>query len=681
MAPINRVLDPQPVETLAAHVQLGGGSGLDAARQLEGVDVIGEIEASGLRGRGGAGFPTGTKWRSIAAGTSADTGEGRAPVVVVNAAEGEPGSFKDRTLLRTNPYRVLEGALIAADAIGATEVIVALKQAFLREHRRLALAIAEMADAGWLRDADVRIVTGPGDYLFGEETALLEVIEGRQPFPRIAPPYRRGIADPAVADVQDATDTSDTSDTSDASDTSDTGLADSGLVLANNVETLANVPDIVVRGAEWFRSVGTADSPGTIVCTVSGDSRRAGVREFPMGTPLGEIIETIGGGAVDDNRIVAAVSGVSNAIVPADLFGTPASHEGMESIGSGLGAAGFIVVDDRTDIVAFAHAISRFLAVESCGQCEPCKSDGLAVATELDAVRRSSARPGAEERLRDRLTTIVDGARCTLAEQHRAVVTSVLDHASDAVGGHVDASLPDAAAVLVAPIVDIVDGLATLDSAQADKLPDWSYGASDSGSWPAAHLGDTPVAVRLWSRTPGAVDTARRVADGADGAELTDADDRPIPVDVAGQLELAHHELVDALLATKAPRLDEGARGRRVERFANLLDAHMEVTTQVLLPWIRRAAGDAGEELAARADDLDRAAQNLVAALRSSPADPQLHDLARDLHAAIIDEERRIVPLLENHLDDGSLTDVGRAMHEARLQGTGSPRAASAPDQ
>ena len=308
MPVVNRVLDEHPVDALADYVAAGGGDALDAARRLEGVGIAEEVEAAGLRGRGGAGFPTGVKWRTVAASVA----DGPPPIVVVNGAEGEPGSFKDRTLLRRNPYRVLEGALIAASAVHARHVVVALKRSFRSERRRIAYAIAEAADAGWLRDVDVRITIGPSEYLFGEETALLEVIEGRQPFPRTAPPYREGLT--TTADDQD-------------SDNTSPGV---GLVLANNVETLANVPGIVINGADWFRTLGTTASPGTVVCTVSGDTRRAGVAEFPMGTPVGEIIEEIGGGARDDRRIVAAISGVANAILPVELFDTPACYDAMK---------------------------------------------------------------------------------------------------------------------------------------------------------------------------------------------------------------------------------------------------------------------------------------------------------------------------------------------------------------
>ena len=204
---IHRVLDPQPVDHLDDYIAAGGGAGLASALAIDPVDVRGEIDASGLRGRGGAGFSTGVKWY-----TAAGAGVG---TVVMNAAEGEPGTFKDRALLRRNPFRPLEGALIAAHAVGARHVVVAIGSSFRRERRRLIGAIAEFRAAGWLDTVDVGVVAGPDAYLFGEETGMLEVLDGRQPFPRVTPPYR----------------------------------AEHGAVLVNNLETLANVPDIIGRGA------------------------------------------------------------------------------------------------------------------------------------------------------------------------------------------------------------------------------------------------------------------------------------------------------------------------------------------------------------------------------------------------------------------------------------------------
>src|SRR6188768_1324837 len=189
MPPMQRILDPEPVTSLDAYVRAGGGQGLEAARKLGPSATVEEMLAAGIRGRGGAGFPTGVKWRTVAA----NAGELEPTTVVVNAAEGEPGSFKDRALLERNPYRVLEGALIAALAVGANDVVVGMKRTATRQIARVRAAIDELQGSDLAGGMQLDVVEGPPEYLLGEETALLEAIDGRDPFPRIAPPYRRGV--------------------------------------------------------------------------------------------------------------------------------------------------------------------------------------------------------------------------------------------------------------------------------------------------------------------------------------------------------------------------------------------------------------------------------------------------------------------------------------------------------
>ena len=317
---VSRVLDAAPVESFDAYVAAGGGAGLAAAAGMDPTEVIAVIKAAGLRGRGGAGFPTGVKWQTVLGNESFT-----APTsVVVNAAEGEPGTFKDRTLLRTNPYRVLEGALIAAYAVSSPRVVVAMKGSFEHELKRVRSAIDEFQANKVATDVNITVVEGPDSYLFGEETGLLEVIDGRGPFPRVAPPYRRGIEPQdrnrernMASNVQLAT---------------ETGSAESP-ALANNVETLAHVAQILAHGPEWFRELGTEASPGTFVATVSGDTARAGVGEFPMGVTLQAVIDDLGGPPKEQHRYVAAVSGTANAMVPADRFDTPVTYEDMRKIG------------------------------------------------------------------------------------------------------------------------------------------------------------------------------------------------------------------------------------------------------------------------------------------------------------------------------------------------------------
>lgn len=472
-----RVLPSAPVRDLGAAGESGFGRGLDAALELGPASIIEHLEASGLRGRGGAGFPTGTKWRTVAEHASAEL----PATVVVNAAEGEPGSFKDRSILRADPYRVLEGALIAAVAVDASAVAVATKGSFTREIARLRDAVEELDAAEIGTGIAIGIVEGPDDYLYGEETALLEVIAGRHPLPRVAPPYRAGLdeRDPRSKSAADEV------------------LAAPGAAtpvpptLVNNVETLANVPGILDRGPSWFRELGTPASPGTVVCTVSGATRRAGVAEVPTGTTLAAVIEGVGGGAEDGHELVAAVSGVANPVLPAEAFGTPLCYDAMRAAGSGLGAAGFLVFDERDDPAAIAAGVSRFLGVESCGQCTPCKEDGLDLAERFDRLRRSQASEIDLVEIDRRLARITDGARCYLAHQHQELGRSLTARFDTGLRRHLDGS-PAALAVPIAAIADIADGEAVLDRAELHKQPDWTHGDEDSGRTPAERFAAEP---------------------------------------------------------------------------------------------------------------------------------------------------------------------------------------------
>jgi NADH-quinone oxidoreductase subunit F len=366
------------------------------------------------------------------------------PTVVVNAAEGEPGTLKDRTLLLRNPYRVLEGALIAAHAVGADRVIVAVKPSATTVTTRVQTAIEEAKYGGWGDHTELHCVAGSDRYLFGEETALLEVLSGHPPFPRVAPPYRDG-TEPAEA------------------------------TLVNNAETLANVPAIVIDGPEPFRSMGTKQSPGTIVCTVSGRTERAGVGEFELGTPLRDVIEQLGGGST--SSVVAVLSGVSHPFLPADALDTPLTWEDLAAAGGGLGAAGFIVLDDQVDIVAVAHGVSHFLSVESCGQCTPCKQDGLAITAALERLCQSAPNDDDLDVLPGLATRVTDGARCYLAQQHQNVVQSLLVRFPDALAAHADGRADGVDSYPIVPLLDIVDGKPVLDLGDLEVQPDWGEGS------------------------------------------------------------------------------------------------------------------------------------------------------------------------------------------------------------
>jgi NADH-quinone oxidoreductase subunit F len=481
MGVVERVLPATRFATLAEYTKQGGGKGIEAARELGPAGILDEVDASGLRGRGGAGFPAGRKWRTVAANAAADAPSS----VVVNAAEGEPGCFKDRAIIDRNPYAVLEGAVIAALAIGATQVIVAMKRTFTEAIERIDHAITEIDAAGWAEGIDVGIIEGPTEYLFGEETGLLEVIDGRPPFPRVAPPFRHG--------VEELTETADAVGGANAAGLELAGPGSESVApptLASNVETYANVPAILANGADWFRSVGTQDSPGTIVCTVSGRTQRHGVAEMALGTPLREIIDTIGGGVEAGHEVAAVMSGVANALVTAEHLDAPASYEGLTAVGSGLGAAGFIVFDDTTDFAAVAAGVERFLSVESCGQCEPCKRDGLTISGVLERALRDDAKDGDADTLESALTTVADSARCNLARQQEDVTRSILSTFPDALKAHHDGRAPVVEPEPIAAIDKLVDGRFVLDAHELAKLPDWTHDDVYSGKWPAQRLDD-----------------------------------------------------------------------------------------------------------------------------------------------------------------------------------------------
>jgi len=483
MTTVHRVLYPQPIADLDDYLARGGGKGLEAAGKVEPEALIAELEASGLRGRGGAGFPTGTKWRTVA--------ENRSPVlpttVVVNGAEGEPGTFKDRTILRNDPFQVVEGALIAARAVGATSIIFGLKQSFGEELTRLRGAIDVLVAAGWAEGIEIDVFEGPNEYLYGEETALLETLDGRYPFPRIAPPFRRGVTE-VVETAQDTTSGSGLSARVEMAGEGGDQAAPPTLV--DNVETLANVARIIARGADWFRTVGTDESPGTIVCTVTGSTQRHGVGEVPMGTTLREVIETIGGGVQPGRTIAAVLPGTAQGFIPGSLLDTPVSYEGLDAVGSGLGSAGFMVFDDTVDLTSVAAGVSRFLAVESCGQCTPCKQDGLQLAELMDKVSRSDAVEHDLSTIQMRVDTVADGARCYLATQHQNVLSSLLEQFPDDVRAHLDGTAEGVEPALIAELVDIEGDRATWDERHREKQPDWSYDEEYSGKVPAERYGD-----------------------------------------------------------------------------------------------------------------------------------------------------------------------------------------------
>jgi NADH-quinone oxidoreductase subunit F len=308
--------------------------------------VIEAVKASGLRGRGGAGFPTGMKWDFIPKDQPGEV------YVVCNADEGEPGTFKDRELMERDPHQLIEGIAIASHAVGCRTAFVYMRGEFLYPSLQLERAIGEAYDRTYLGkgiagsdvDLDIVLHRGAGSYECGEETALLESLEGRRGQPRLRPPF------PAVE-----------------------GLYRSPTVI-NNVETLSTVPHIIERGADWFASIGPEKSTGTKIFCVSGRVARPGNYEAPMGTPARVIIDDLAGGIPDGKRIKAwTPGGSSTPFLTEDHLDTPMDFESISAAGSLLGTGAVIVLDETDCVVDAALRFTQFYAHESCGKCTPCR--------------------------------------------------------------------------------------------------------------------------------------------------------------------------------------------------------------------------------------------------------------------------------------------------------------------
>ncbi len=439
--------DGRPIASLAEYVADGGFVGLQHVGHSTYEAVIDEITRSGLRGRGGAGFPTGVKWSGVIGGGSGPR------YACCNAAEGEPGTFKDRHLLRLNPYQVLEGLAIAARVIGAARAFICLKRSFAPEINRVRTALDELRAAGLLGSTgglDIEIVLGPEEYLFGEEKALLEVIEGNLPLPRVLPPYLEGLfRRPPEANP----------------------------TLVNNVETLANVPHILRHGAEWFRRVGTAGSPGTMIFTLTGDIRRPGCFELPLGTPLRRLVEDCGGGTFAGRTLKAILAGASNAVITVDELDAPMDFDSLREAGTGLGSGGFIAYDDSACVVALAHVFSRFLYVESCAQCPPCKLGTGEITRLLERLERGEGSAADVQIILARCGTVDEGNRCALPIGERVLITSLIRRFEHEFHEHFQSRCPRARLLFLPKIVDLdpMSGWIAYDARQTLKQPDWQY--------------------------------------------------------------------------------------------------------------------------------------------------------------------------------------------------------------
>ena len=438
------------------HLHDRRGDALVAASALGDDGVLRLVETVDLRGRGGAWFPTATKWRTTRKFHAADP----APTIVVNAAEGEPGSFKDRWLLRTDPYSVIEGAIIAADVIAADVVVFAIGASFGKERRRLEEAIDDVVALARPPLPAFEIVGGPDRYLFGEESALLEVVAGRPPFPRIGPPWRHG--------ALDLDGRGEAASTSFAVAGDDAELPPPALV--QNVETLARVASIV-RDPDAYDANGQ-----TFLATVTGAVEAARVVEFPIGVSLRDVLG-------DDAEGAAFVlNGVSHPLVGAARFDLPLLPPGSDQPSLPIGTAAFQVFSEADDPRAVAAGVARFLSVESCGQCQPCKAEGLAIHETLVGLPAGSSAVAVADDLAARAERVVEGARCGLAGQFRDLVDGLLASFPESLMPTPERPAP----VSIAPLHDIVDGRAVYDDAQLDVQPDWSTDEVWSGSYPAA---------------------------------------------------------------------------------------------------------------------------------------------------------------------------------------------------
>jgi NADH-quinone oxidoreductase subunit F len=368
----------EKIQTYLAH---GGYQAVRLAFSLQPEELIEMVKRSGLRGRGGAGFPAGVKWSFMPPGTS------QPKIVAVNTDEGEPGTFKDREMVERDPHQIIEGVIIAAYAVGASRAYVYIRGEFLLGIKRWIKAIADAYEDGFLGEnilgsgfnLEMSVHRGAGAYICGEETAMLESLEGKAGNPRLKPPY------PAQVGLF--------------------GLP----TLVHNIETLACLPLIVERGPEWFASIGTAESKGPKIFSVSGQVKRPGNYELPLGTTLREIIYEHAGGPRDGHQVKAIIpGGASTPLLTAEALDVPMAFETLKQAGSELGTGAIIVMDETTCMVEVARRLTKFFAHESCGRCTPCRLGSLRLYEALDRLEHGRGQADELERITE-LTAGIDG--------------------------------------------------------------------------------------------------------------------------------------------------------------------------------------------------------------------------------------------------------------------------------
>jgi len=400
--------EPEPW-TLATYERLDGYAGLRAALAMEPDAVIQLVKDSGLRGRGGAGFPTGMKWDFI------PQDDGKPHYVVVNADEGEPGTCKDAPLMMTDPHSLIEGIVIASYAVRCSHAFIYLRGELVHAGRRLQAAIDEAYAKGYLGkdvlgsgfDCDLTLHRGAGAYICGEETALLDSLEGYRGQPRLRPLF------PATH-----------------------GLYGCPTVV-NNVETIASVPFIVRHGVDWWRSMGTEKSPGPKIFSVSGHVVRPGQYEVPLGTTARELIMDIAGGIPGGRSLKAwTPGGSSTPMLTGEHLDTPLDFEGVMSAGSQLGTAAVIVMDDTTCIVRTALRLTEFYAHESCGKCTPCREGTYWMTQILQRLEDGTGTEGDIQTLLDTCDNIFGRSFCALGDGATSPIVSSIKFFRDEYVAH-----------------------------------------------------------------------------------------------------------------------------------------------------------------------------------------------------------------------------------------------------
>jgi bidirectional [NiFe] hydrogenase diaphorase subunit len=402
-------IDPEKIdEYIAAD---GYRALIQAVTEMTPAEVIQEVSRSGLRGRGGGGYPTGLKW-----GTVAKAGGG-IKYAICNADEGDPGAFMDRSVLESDPHRVLEGMIVAAYAVGASRGYIYVRAEYPLAVKRLGTAIREAHRRGFLGTEicgtkfgfDIELRMGAGAFVCGEETALIASIEGKRGMPRPRPPY------PAQAGLWDRP------------------------TLINNVETYANVPPILRRGSAWYAAMGTAKSKGTKVFALTGRVKNTGLIEVPMGMTLREIVFEIGGGMAEGRKFKAVqTGGPSGGCIPEQFLDIPVDYESLIQAGSIMGSGGMIVMDDTSCMVNVARYFMEFCMSESCGECVPCRTGTAQMYDLLTRITRGAATQRDLELLTDLCEMVSATSLCGLGQTAPNPVVSTLRYFQDEYREHIE---------------------------------------------------------------------------------------------------------------------------------------------------------------------------------------------------------------------------------------------------